>query len=52
MVTDLGYPRVEHIDSEVGKGAVLLDSSREFRVSTSDLNNFAREETVLAALRF
>jgi hypothetical protein len=29
------------------KVAVLLDSSRQFRVSTSDLNHFAREETVL-----
>jgi hypothetical protein len=34
------------------KVAVLIDSSREFRVSTSDLNHFAREETVLAGLRF
>jgi hypothetical protein len=34
------------------KVAILLDSSREFRVSTSDLNHFAREETVLAGFRF
>jgi hypothetical protein len=34
------------------KVAVLLDSSREFRVSTLDLNHFVREETVLAGLRF
>jgi hypothetical protein len=33
------------------KVAVLLDSSREFRVSTSDLIHFEREETVLAGLR-
>jgi hypothetical protein len=37
---------------DVPKVAILLDFSCEFRVSTSDLNHFAREETVLAGLRF
>jgi hypothetical protein len=34
------------------KVALLLDSSRQFQETTSDLNHFAREETVLAGLRF
>jgi hypothetical protein len=34
------------------KVAVILDFSREFQETTSDLNHFAREETVLAGLRF
>jgi hypothetical protein len=33
------------------KEAVLLDFSREFQETTSNLNHFAREETVLAGLR-
>jgi hypothetical protein len=34
------------------KVAVLFDFSRQFRVSSSDLNHFAHEETVLVGLRF
>jgi hypothetical protein len=34
------------------KVALLLDSSRQFQETTSDLNHFACEETVLAGLRF
>jgi hypothetical protein len=36
--------RTKHVVSKV---AVLLDSSRQFRVSSSYLKHFAREETVL-----
>jgi hypothetical protein len=34
------------------KVAVFLDSFRQFQETTSDLNHFAREEIVLAGLRF
>jgi hypothetical protein len=43
---------LSYLDGKGAKVAVILDIFREFQETTSYLNHFAREETVLAGLRF
>jgi hypothetical protein len=50
-VTRVDTPGTLFLVPSSSKVAILLDSSRQFQDTTSDLNHFAREETVLAGLR-